>query len=708
MNRESTFGLPKLVFALALFGAVVPVGLPLRAATPLVTITSPTNGAVLSAPASFTIRTSISGGNSSVTQVEFFVGTNSVGIDNNNPYRVDVDNLPGGVYTLRAILTDNGGGKSTSAVDVVVNILPSLSITNPADGAGLIAPATFSLAATADDSDGTVAQVQFFRGTTSLGILTNPPYAVQVRNLGVGTYTYSAVATDNRGGTTRASIDLVAKNRPVLAYTSPAAGARLVAFTNIIAGTASDSARVLLVESSVNGGVFAPANGSNNWNFQVVLPAGTNVLRVRATDKFGNLSLTNARSVFQVVPSLLTLTTNGVGVVAGATNGQLLEVARVYRLTATPGTGYVFSNWTGQASGTLPTLNFLMVTNMVLQANFVPNPFLRVSGTFNGLYFETNAVRHESSGDVRLRVNTSGRYSAVLRLAGRRYATSGQLDLQGKATNSIARTGTNALTVTWAVDLHGLDIVTGTVSDGQWVAALTGDRALFNAATNSCPYLGRSTFILPPSAMAGTPDADGWGTLKVSASGVAVGVGCLGDGTKITRKAPLSKSGAWPLYAPLYQLRGLLIGWVQCTNRPLDDWSGLVDWLKPTQLAAAYYPGGFTNQTSLTGSRFTPAGVTNRLLALTHGAVILQGGNLSQSWTNAIVLDPNSRVSNASPNRLTMTLSPSTGQFKGSFVDTAAVRTVSFTGVVLQKSTNGAGYFLGTNQSGRVLLEARP
>ena len=55
-----------------------------------------------------------------------------------------------------------------------------------------------------------------------------------------------------------------------------------------------------------------------------------------------------------------------------------------------------------------------------------------------------------------------------------------------------------------------------------------------------------------------------------------------------------------------------------------------------------------------------------------------------------------------------MTLSPSTGQFKGSFVDTAAVRTVSFTGVVLQKSTNGAGYFLGTNQSGRVLLEARP
>jgi hypothetical protein len=703
MKRESTRAL-----ILLLLGVLAPVSSLMSAAAPPVTITAPTDGTILAAPASFSVRASVSGGGNNVSQIEFFLGTNSLGVDNSNPYRIDVENLAAGVYTLRAVLTDNVGGTSSNSVDIIVNALPSLSITNPPDGAGLIAPATFWLAATADDSDGTVAKVQFFRGTTSLGVVTNPPYAVQIRNLGVGTYTYSAVATDNLGGSTRVSIDLLAKNRPVVAYSSPAAGARLTAVSNVITGTATDSKRVSLVECSLNGGAFAPVHGSNAWNFPVVLPAGTNVLRVRATDIFGNLSLTNTRSVFQVVTSALTLTVTGTGTVAGATSGQFLEVARGYRLTATPGLGYVFSNWTGQASGVLPTLNFLMQTNMVVQANFVPNPFLRVAGTFNGLYFETNAVRHESSGDVRLRVTASGRYSGVLRLAGRRYAASGQLDLQGRGTNSIVRPGTNTLTVTWGVDLHGLDVLTGTVSDGQWVAELLGDRALFNAATNAAPYAGRSTFVVPPSFIAATPAADGWGTLKVNASGVAVGVGCLADGTKFVRKAPLSKNGAWPLYAPLYQLHGLLIGWIQFTNAPLEDLTGLVDWLKPTQPLSLFYPLGFTNQTTLTGSRYLPGNATNRVLALTNGAVILSGGNLSRTWTNAIALDATHHVSNASPNQLTLTLSPATGLFKGSFLDTGTVRTVAFRGAVLQKSTNGAGFFLGTNQSGRVLLEARP
>jgi hypothetical protein len=222
--------------------------------------------------------------------------------------------------------------------------------------------------------------------------------------------------------------------------------------------------------------------------------------------------------------------------------------------------------------------------------------------------------------------------------------------------------------------------------------------------------LGRYTFVLPGSLAPGTPEADGWGTLKVSAGGGGLGAGSLADGTRFSRKAPLSKNGAWPLYAPLYRLKGSLIGWLQFdTNAPLDDLRGLVDWFKLTQPEVRYYPAGFTNQTTLIGSRYVaPTNSTNRVLALTDGVVILTGGDLSQAWTNSFVLGANNRVTNTSPNKLAVTLALGTGLFRGSFLDTGVVRTVSFSGALLQKSTNGFGFFPGTNQSGRVLLESRP
>lgn len=88
----------------------------------------------------------------------------------------------------------------TGQVNVAaVAMPPAVSITNPPDGFTFIAPASFTLAATASDSDGTVASIQFFRGTTSLGTVNSIPYSVAVNNLAAGDYTFSAVATDNSG-----------------------------------------------------------------------------------------------------------------------------------------------------------------------------------------------------------------------------------------------------------------------------------------------------------------------------------------------------------------------------------------------------------------------------------------------------------------------------------------------------------------------------
>jgi RHS repeat-associated protein len=82
------------------------------------------------------------------------------------------------------------------------NIPPTVSLTEPADGTVVTAPASLTLTAAASDSDGSIARVDFYRGTTLIGTTTASPYSVSDANLAIGSYSYTAVATDNAGATT--------------------------------------------------------------------------------------------------------------------------------------------------------------------------------------------------------------------------------------------------------------------------------------------------------------------------------------------------------------------------------------------------------------------------------------------------------------------------------------------------------------------------
>jgi hypothetical protein len=80
------------------------------------------------------------------------------------------------------------------------NTPPSVSLTNPANGATLSAPATITLKATANDAEGPVANVKFFEGNTLLGTVTaGPPYTFIATNVPAGNTNFSAVATDSGG-----------------------------------------------------------------------------------------------------------------------------------------------------------------------------------------------------------------------------------------------------------------------------------------------------------------------------------------------------------------------------------------------------------------------------------------------------------------------------------------------------------------------------
>ncbi len=77
-----------------------------------------------------------------------------------------------------------------------------MNITKPTNSAAFTAPATIALEADATDTDGTISLVEFFNGNEQLGQTTTFPYSFTWTNVGAGTYTLTARATDNLGATT--------------------------------------------------------------------------------------------------------------------------------------------------------------------------------------------------------------------------------------------------------------------------------------------------------------------------------------------------------------------------------------------------------------------------------------------------------------------------------------------------------------------------
>lgn len=93
-------------------------------------------------------------------------------------------------------------------VSGAANVPPTVSITNLSSGAVFAAPANVTIRATASDSDGSVTNVQFRIGASVIANDTTAPYAATTNNLSAGSYTLSAVASDNKGAMTTNSVTI--------------------------------------------------------------------------------------------------------------------------------------------------------------------------------------------------------------------------------------------------------------------------------------------------------------------------------------------------------------------------------------------------------------------------------------------------------------------------------------------------------------------
>ncbi|HEX5220637.1 MAG TPA: Ig-like domain-containing protein [Verrucomicrobiae bacterium] len=477
-----------------------------------------------------------------------------------------------------------------------------------------------------------------------------------------------------------------------------------------ISDVETPAASLSVTASSTSPSLLPVANivlaGSSSNRLVTLTPVAGQTGTANVTLTVGDGALT-ASTTFQVtvqqLTSQLSLSKTGQGTVTPDLNNTTLIVGQRYTVTAKPAAGYEFGGWTGSIVSSSSTLTFVMTSNLVLQANFVATPYATASGTYNGLFNESDEVRLNSAGAFNVYAGVGGEYSGWAQLGFARYPFSGKLDVNLRATNVISRYGTTPLVVELQIG-QGAQAgqIVGRLTGGDWSSALVGGRAS-GSSTNA----GNYTVVVPGLVGdAQIPAGDGYATLHVGSDGLATMNGTLADGTKFMQSAYVTDDGDWPVYVSLYAGKGAIVSWMRFANLASSDVGGDLVWMKQSGASATSYPAGFISQTKAVGSIYTAPPASGKAVNLSSAILSFSGGELPANFSNTVSVNSGSQVVNLSENNLAMTITAGSGAFSGQVRDPSGGILHSFGGVLLQKQNAGYGLMNGTSASSRVVLAA--
>jgi RHS repeat-associated protein len=301
-------------------------------AAPVVSISAPATNSQYLPPATITLTANASTTTGTITSVAFYQGTTLIGSKAVAPYTVSWASVAKGNYSITAKATDSTGLTQTSAaVLVTVDQPPAVQLTSPAVNATYVGYASIPMTATASDSDGTIAKVSFYNGTTLLGTSTTAPYSFTWNNVAPGSYSLNARATDNLNRvTTSTQIPVKVTNPISVAVTAPVANARYAPSTAIPLSTTASTTKGTLTKVEYYQGTTLIATAttapySASWT---TATQGNYTLTARATDSQGLMATSAA------VPIAIT-TTSSVTITAPTTNKTYAAPASV-AITANP------------------------------------------------------------------------------------------------------------------------------------------------------------------------------------------------------------------------------------------------------------------------------------------------------------------------------------------------------------------------------------
>jgi hypothetical protein len=328
-------------------------------------------------------------------------------------------------------------------------------------------------------------------------------------------------------------------------------------------------------------------------------------------------------------------------------------------------------------------------------AAVVTNTFAQVAGAYAGLVYDPTNVITVDSGYLTVATTAQGSFTAKLQMGGKSYSFSGKFDSTGACTTNVS-----GLTVSLLLDLHGGDRITGQISNGTWIAQFAANRNIFSK-TQPAPLSGTYTMIVSNNDQG---MANGVGTVTVDASGNVSWSLTLPDGATASQKTTLSKTGQWPLFGTPYKSGGMIIGWMQFSDVVTNGFSGPCVWVKPA--GTGMYASGLTNSVTVMGSPYKLPPMAFHTFG--NSQIVFSGGDLSAPFTNSVTWGLNNKVSNVGISKLKLTLTSTSGLFKGTTVDPSTGHTLSFQGVLFEKGNVGLGFFSGATQSGAVNFAPNP
>ncbi len=264
---------------------------------PIITITSPANGATLSGTTSVAATVTPDTGQM-ITAAELRLDGALIGTVTTAPYEWTVATLSyaNGPHTLNVTATDGGSRKGYDQISVVFSNVPQppqVVITTPAAQSTVSGYTQVTVDATPLAGSSIVSVTLRIDGT-SQGALSSPSYAWSLNTylLNDGAHTLNVTATDSNGLNGYAQISMVVDNSlPSVRFISPTDGSVIAGGTTITAN-ATSSTGPPSVELRIDG-VTQTAIGSPPyaWNWDTTLVAdGNHRLELIATDGNGNVS----------------------------------------------------------------------------------------------------------------------------------------------------------------------------------------------------------------------------------------------------------------------------------------------------------------------------------------------------------------------------------------------------------------------------------
>lgn len=206
-----------------------------------------------------------------------------------------VGRMPAASLTLLTV-TDQSGTLPRTPVAKAANKPPTVVLTAPLAGSVFTTGGDITLSATASDSDGSIARVEFYRaGSALIGTATAPPYAVVWPKAVAGSHSLTARAFDNRKSSTTSApvtISVVDNKPPSVSVTRPAEGAFVTAGSPVtLEADPRDADGSIARLEFFDGTTSLVVLSASPWTWTWSSPAaGHHSITARATDDRGAIA----------------------------------------------------------------------------------------------------------------------------------------------------------------------------------------------------------------------------------------------------------------------------------------------------------------------------------------------------------------------------------------------------------------------------------